>query len=63
MWGEESGRIKDNFQVSALNSEWTVMTMRQGRTGGGRGGGGRGQAGGTPIWKFKKKTERPILDL
>lgn len=43
MWGEESGRIKDNFQVSALNSEWTVMTMRQGRTGG---GGGRWEGAG-----------------
>lgn len=39
MWGEESGGIKDDGQVSDLNNEWTVMTMTQGRLGerGGRG--------------------------
>lgn len=55
MRGEDSGRIKDDFQASALNSECRVMTMSRGRR--------RGQAWGIQIWKFKKKTERPILDL
>lgn len=54
---EQSGRIKDDLQVSGLNNEWIVMMMRQGRM---EKMGRRSQEYG--ICTFKRKT-KSILDM